>query len=144
MSLENLLPIAVIGLTILLLVLVWISYNIWRKIETYLQSEKVYQLNDLSLGELASVLEIPKHHLSQVINEKMGCGYIELINRYRVQDAIQLLKSEDKQELSLMEIARNVGFNSKSTFYAAFKKETNKSPGQYRRSVLRNTKMKLI
>lgn len=178
---SKLIPIVIIGLVIMMCVIVWMLFKIWkrvqqsysnstqvlvnrspshkyqfsslsdsdketyfRQIESYVKSQKIYQTKELSLAELAKALNIPKHHLSQVINEKMGCGFIEFLNRYRVEEAIEMLKSKSLEELSLMDVARRVGFNSRSTFYAAFKKQTNQTPGKFRRSINQKNHLELI
>ena len=104
----------------------------------YLEKEKVYRQANLTIGELAQKIDIPKHHLSQVINEKMNCSFLDFINQYRVAEAKEYLETNDLSQLTIVEIRRKVGFNAKSTFYAAFKKYTNCTPGDYRKPILKS------
>jgi len=112
-----------------------------REKETYLSDllmhlelQKIYRQPDLSVAQLAKQVKIPKHYLSQIINEKMQCSFLDFINRYRVEEAKEKLQATDFQDLSILAIGKSVGFNAKSTFYAAFKKYTDVTPGDYRRA----------
>jgi AraC-like DNA-binding protein len=61
--------------------------------------------------------------------------FFDFINEYRINDAKKLLKDPTKKEITVLEILYQVGFNSKSSFYTAFKKATNQTPTAYRKSV---------
>ncbi len=63
-------------------------------------------------------------------------GFFDFVNHYRVRDAIQIL-SVPTECPGILEVALDVGFNSISTFYAAFKRATGKTPAQFRRESLR-------
>ncbi len=102
---------------------------------TQIEAHKVYRQPNLTLTGLAKKMNIPKNHLSQVINEKIGCNFLEFLNQYRVKEAKEKLESADFQDLSILDIGRQAGFNSKTTYYAAFKKHTNTSPGNYRKAL---------
>jgi len=92
----------------------------------------LYQENDLSLAKLAEVSGMNIHLVSKAINECSGGNFYDWINRYRVEKAKKLL-IDSNQQVSL--ICYDVGFNSKSTFYSAFKKETGLTPGAYRKNL---------
>ncbi len=97
--------------------------------------ERHYYSNHLaSLSDLAKRLNAPSHHLSQVINEKMSESFYEMIARYRVEMAKELLCDRDTQNLTIVEIAEKTGYNSKSAFNTAFKKNTGMTPSAYRKS----------
>lgn len=100
-----------------------------------MEEQKVYQQPNLTLAALAEKMNVPKNYLSQIINEKMGCNFLEFLNQYRVKAARAKLESADYQHLSILEIGRQSGFNSKTTYYAVFKKHMNTSPGNYRRAI---------
>jgi len=93
----------------------------------------IYKDPTLSLKKLASELSVSTHHLSQIINEKSEGNYFDLVNSYRIDGAKQLIRDTD---FSMIDIAYEVGFNSKSTFYTEFKRRTDKTPSQYRKSLL--------
>jgi len=100
-----------------------------QRITELMEKDRVYLKNELSLQELATLLKIPKHYLSQVLNVRMKQGYHNYINSLRVEHACQLMKSESN--CALQEIATNSGFNSTVTFNRAFKTFKHLSPSEY-------------
>lgn len=96
---------------------------------------KPYLNEDLSLRELAESLELTPHQLSRILNERLQTNFNNYINRRRVLEACDILEREP--ERSVLSIAYEVGFNSKSSFYEAFTRFKNTSPGTYRREVLK-------
>jgi AraC-like DNA-binding protein len=91
----------------------------------------IYKDATLSLGKLASQLDLSTHHLSQIINQQTQGNYFDLINQYRIQDAQQLLINT---QMSIIDIAYEVGYNSKSSFYTEFKRRTQMTPTQFKKS----------
>jgi len=89
----------------------------------------LYKDSTLTLRKLANKVGISGHHLSQIINEHTSGNYYDLINGYRLEEAKRLLQQES---LSIIDVAYESGFNSKSAFYSEFKKQTGQTPGQYR------------
>lgn len=96
-----------------------------------LMERGIYKDATLSLGKLASELDISTHHLSQIINQQTQGNYFDLINQYRIQDAQQLLINT---QMSIIDIAYEVGYNSKSSFYTEFKRRTQMTPNQFKKS----------
>ena len=94
-------------------------------------AEKPYLAADLSLPDLARRLGMPVTLLSQVINEGTGKHFNDFINAYRVAEFLRQAREPANAHLSLLGIALNSGFNSKSTFNRAFKKVTGTSPKEY-------------
>jgi len=105
-----------------------------KKIIAAMEVEKVYRKADLNITELALQLEIPKHHLSQIINEQLDTGFIDFVNRYRIEEAKEKLQDTRLQTVSNMAIGEQGGFKAKSTFYSVFKKYTNQTPAAFRRT----------
>ncbi len=110
------------------------------KAETYLEkllrvmsTEKSFTDSNLSLQKLAQKLAMQSHHLSQIINERLQKNFFELINSYRVEEAKKQLADPAKRHLNIAEIGFEVGFNSLSAFYAAFKNHANMTPAQFRK-----------
>jgi AraC-like DNA-binding protein len=99
-----------------------------------MEKEQVYLDSHLSLPQLAAILGCSVNHLSQVINEGHGVSFFDFINGYRIRDATRLLSSGAETPASILDVALAVGFNSTSTFYAAFKKVTGETPAKYRRT----------
>ncbi len=95
-----------------------------------LEKDRHYLDSYLSLQKLAQIIDTKPNYLSQVINVKHGCSFRDLVNRYRIGAAKKLLlETRDKIET----VAYDSGFNSLSTFNAAFKKETGMTPSQFRK-----------
>lgn len=106
------------------------------KIKKSIESEKVFLRPDFSLQLLADTCKLSTHHVSQILNEEMGCTFFELTNRYRIQEA-KILLSQGEAHLKMEQLAYELGYKSKSTFFNAFKRETNTTPSKYRQLVLK-------
>lgn len=102
-----------------------------QQLEALMQTEKVYQQEDLNLSSLAQELELSSHQLSELINTEFDVSFSRYIRQYRVMAAKTLLDSQP--EASILSISMEVGFKSQSNFYAAFKEITGQSPGTYRK-----------
>lgn len=103
-----------------------------KKLLSLMENDRPYLNPSLSLKDLASQVGINEVYLSQIINEKIGVSFFDFLNRYRVQEVTRkLLDSPENENQTLLDIAYGTGFNSKSTFYSAFKKETGLTPGAY-------------
>jgi len=101
-------------------------------IKKEMEQNKYYTDNLASLSGLAKLLNASNHHVSQVINEKMNKNFYEMIAWYRVESAKKLLRSKKHKNLTIEEIAEEVGYNSKSSFNTAFKKITGLTPSSFR------------
>ncbi len=106
-------------------------HNLRRKLMDYMENEKPYLNKNLTIGELAGNLEVPVHHLSQVINSDLGMTFFEFINRYRVEEVKARFLNPEYSNLTLLGIAMMCGFNSKSAFNRAFKQFTGQTPSEY-------------
>lgn len=104
----------------------------------HMEKEKSYRKHDLTIAKLAQQVRIPKHFLSQVINEKIGCSFLDFINQYRIKEVKLMLQNPDLKNTQIIDISHQVGFKAKSTFYAAFKKYTHRTPAEFRRLALMN------
>jgi AraC-like DNA-binding protein len=105
------------------------------RIVRFIEDQKPYVDPDLTLEKLALQLDIPKYHLSFVINTHLEKGFFDLINYYRVEEAKKLLLDGGMKALSVDSVGYEVGFNTKSAFYRWFKKLTGKTPALFSRSV---------
>lgn len=88
----------------------------------------------LTLQELADEMALSAHNLSEVINTQAGKNFYDFVNRYRVEEAMRRLQDPRYAHLTILAIAEESGFNSKSTFNAFFRKATGLTPSQYRTS----------
>jgi len=107
------------------------STQIYSDLMELMQSEKAYLNNDLSLIELAKTLNIHQNHLSQVINEKEDKNFYTYINSLRIKEFINQAQRPENKNLTLLAIAFQCGFNSKSTFNKHFKLYTGTTPKNY-------------
>ena len=104
-----------------------------EKLQTFVTTEKPYLEPELTLAQLSEKVNIPAHYLSQIINEKLKINFLDYINGYRVKEAQTKLIDPNLSHYTILSIAYEAGFNSKSTFYTAFKKGTGMTPSQYRK-----------
>lgn len=102
-----------------------------------LKIDKLYTNPQLNLDTLAAALNISKYHLSQLINQELGKNFYELINDYRVEAAKKLMKDPNYNHLTLSSLGLEVGFNSKASFYRAFKRKTGSTPAAYKKELER-------
>jgi AraC-like DNA-binding protein len=94
---------------------------------------KAYLQPDLSMPKLAELVGCSINHLSQVINHGYGKSFYGYLNHHRIEYAKELLTRADNRHTHILDIAFNVGFNSNSTFYSAFRKRVGVSPARYRK-----------
>jgi AraC-like DNA-binding protein len=102
-------------------------------LKNYMDKEKPYKNPDLNVYILSQKLGISKNHLTEIINEHLKMNFFELINRYRVEEAKQLLANDEFAHLSLNGIASEAGYKSKATFFSNFKKITSHTPQEWKK-----------
>lgn len=106
-----------------------------NRVGQYINTNKPYLEPDLTLPKLAEELNISTHHLSQVINEKHERNFADFINSYRVAEVKRKIQDPEFKNYSLLGIAFESGFNSKSAFNRVFKNQTGMTPSEFRKSV---------
>ena len=116
------------------------SEELKDQLMTLLKDEKVYRDNSINLETLSVKLNTTRHNTSQIINEHFDMNFFELINKFRIEEAINLLLEDANGNLNIIDIAYEVGYNNKVTFNKAFKKATSLTPTQYIDSI-RNGKL---
>lgn len=107
--------------------------RISERLMELLASEKPHLNESVSLAEVANRLGISRSHLSQAVNARLGTNFSALLNRYRVEEACRLLGDPAFDHLTIDAIGYQAGFQSRSTFYSAFKQIRGETPGQTRR-----------
>ena len=95
------------------------------------ENEKVFRDDSLTLVAFAKAIDLPKNYVSDLINQRFGVSFKDLVNRYRIEEAIDTMTEKADSKIRLIEIAQEVGFNNKVSFYRAFKAQTGKSPSEY-------------
>jgi AraC-like DNA-binding protein len=106
-----------------------VANSAMQELQTVMQAG-LYKDSTLTLRKLAHKLDLSQHHLSQIINEQTQGSYYDLLNLYRINEAKRLLIQGD---LSIIDITYEAGFNSKSSFYTEFRRQTNSTPGQFKK-----------
>lgn len=101
-----------------------------------IESEKIYRDPQISLQSLARRLKINPRYLSQIINERLNKSFFELINTLRIEEARHLL-AESAKNRSVLDVAYEVGFNSKSAFNRVFKEIAGTTPSDFRKTAAR-------
>ncbi|WP_019949750.1 helix-turn-helix domain-containing protein [Hymenobacter aerophilus] len=97
----------------------------------YMEQHKPYLNPSLTIHELAAGLKMPSHVLSRVINEGFGQNFFDFVNAYRVNEFKQAMAAPQARQYTLLALALEVGFNSKTAFNRAFKKQTDQTPREY-------------
>jgi len=97
-----------------------------------MDEKKPYLDCDLTLRELATQVGISYHQASQVINRQMNQRFFSFVNDYRIELAKNMMVDPATRDMPIVELALEVGFKSKSSFYDAFKKVTQMTPTQFK------------
>jgi AraC-like DNA-binding protein len=104
------------------------------KLETLMAREELYRDTQLTLPTLADALGVAPHTLSQVLNVFVGNSFFVFVNRHRAEALKRSLADASKSGRGVLELALEVGFNSKSTLNSFFKKHTGMTPTEFRGS----------
>ncbi|HZY40215.1 MAG TPA: helix-turn-helix domain-containing protein [Mucilaginibacter sp.] len=98
------------------------------------EDDKVFVDPQLKIAGLAKKVGVTSHHLSRVINDKLNKNFNELMNQYRINEFKARVNDQKYASYSILGIAYDVGYNSKSSFNEAFKKQNGLTPSEYLRS----------
>lgn len=109
-----------------------------EKLYLHLELEKSYLNPELTVQDLSKQLNIPRHHLTEILNNDIRKNFFNFINEYRVNEVKKRLLDSKFDHLTIVAIAFESGFNSKSTFNSIFKQYTNLTPTQWRNEALKN------
>lgn len=99
----------------------------------HFDKERPFLDSDITIQKLAEALNLSNKLLSEVINRCFDQNFSEFVNSYRVNEAIRIFESEQDKQKTILEILYEVGFNSKSSFYTAFKQKTGQTPTAYKK-----------
>lgn len=101
------------------------------RLSKLMEEEKPYLDKQLTLDKLANLLDLPGHHLSQIINNRFQKNFYEFVNTRRIMEMEKLLKDPSNKNLTLLGVAQNSGFSSKASFNRTFKNLTGSTPSKY-------------
>ncbi|TSE09357.1 helix-turn-helix domain-containing protein [Aquimarina algiphila] len=105
----------------------------FKELEFLMKEAKIYRDANLGLDSMSTQLNISGNYLSQLVNKVTGRNFTDYVNGFRIEDAKSKLRNPEFTNYTIIAIALESGFNSKSTFYSAFKKLTGISPKEYRK-----------
>ena len=111
-----------------------------EKLKKHMLDSQIYKRNRLTIEQLSESIGWSVESLSQLINQGVGINFFDFINQYRVDEIIRQLEDSKNRNATLLNIAYENGFNSKTAFNNVFKKLTGKTPSQYRQSIVNRTK----
>jgi ABC-type antimicrobial peptide transport system permease subunit/AraC-like DNA-binding protein len=97
-----------------------------------MEAGRFYQDAELNLRSLAEALDVHPNELSRIINMALGKNFNDFINEYRIREVIHKMQDPAYDRITLLGIAFDAGFNSKTTFNRAFRQMTRKSPAEYK------------
>jgi AraC-like DNA-binding protein len=103
-----------------------------QKLITYVDKNKPYLNRDLSINDLVIMTGIPRHTITQILNENHKKNFFMFINEYRVNEVIERFSDQKYNNYTILAIAFDAGFNSKTTFNSIFKNQTGLTPSKYR------------
>jgi AraC-like DNA-binding protein len=106
----------------------------YNKIISFVNESKIYKDKELNLFSVAKLLQMPYREVSIVINKFSNKNFNLFLNEFRVDEAKQLITDDSSDKFNLTWIAEEVGFNSRSTFFAAFKTISGMTPAEYKKS----------
>ncbi len=106
-----------------------------QRLEDIMVQEKPYLKDTFSQTDLAKILHISTHHLSEVLHYEFKQNFYALVNQYRVDYSKKLLEDVAHKDTKMLAIAYESGFKSKTTFYRVFKKLVGKTPLEYKTNI---------
>jgi len=106
-----------------------------KQLIDYVEIEKPYLNGTLSIQDISIELNISRHYLTQIINEKLEKNFYTFINEYRVEEFKKRISDNNNKHITLIGIAYDSGFNSKSSFNIVFKSITGMTPSGYKKTM---------
>ena len=114
------------------------AQNYVRQLLLLMEEKKPYINPSLTLSQLAEMLDISPHNLSEVINTQLKKNFYDFVNGYRVEQVKKDLVDPSKQHLKILSVAFDAGFNSKASFNTIFKEQTSTTPSDFRKQMKEN------
>jgi AraC-like DNA-binding protein len=104
-----------------------------EQLKMFMDEERPYRNSELTLAALSHETNIPQYLLSRIINRHLNQNFFDFVNEYRVREVKEKLIDPNSSGLTIYALALEAGFNSKSSFYTAFRKSTGHTPSEYRK-----------
>ena len=110
------------------------SHSYKENLLKLMKEQRPYLNNNLTIRELASLVGLTEHNISEVINVGVGVSFFDFINSYRVTEFSERVVQPENENITLLALAMECGFSSKSSFNRIFKKSTGMTPSQFQKS----------
>lgn len=105
------------------------------KLNRHMEEERPYINPELTLYDLSSQLNLTKNELTDLLNNHIGKNFFAFVNEFRLNAVIRKFENPDFGHYTIIAIAYDCGFNSKSTFNSIFKQHTGQTPSEYKKTV---------
>jgi AraC-like DNA-binding protein len=106
-----------------------------EKLLAVMDGQRPWKQSELTLADLAALLDTTPHKLSEVLNSEIGETFYDFVNGYRVREVQRRIAAGEARALKILSLALDAGFASKSTFNQVFKKHTSQTPSDFRQTV---------
>ncbi len=103
-----------------------------NQLKELMVKDKLFLEPELTIQTLGEKLKVSPYYISQVLNQKLKSSFYDFINQYRVEEAKRLLSTASHDHFTMLAIAFESGFNSKTTFNTVFKKFTDQTPSAFK------------
>jgi AraC-like DNA-binding protein len=103
----------------------------FKNIQRLFENEKLYLNSELRITDIAKIISLTPNYVSKIVNENAHMNFNDFVNQYRINELIGKFKNNEHQKKSIIALAEESGFKSKSTFQTVFKKYMGKTPSQY-------------
>ncbi len=97
--------------------------------------EKLFKDSNLTVNQVAQKMGIPRQHLSEILNVHMKYNFQDYINKCRAEEFAHTIKDDKYKNYTIMAIANEVGFKSKSSFNTTFKKHYGVTPSEFKKKL---------
>lgn len=109
---------------------------LFEEIELLFEQDKLFLNPDLRVQDVAKVLAVSNHNVSQSINETSGMSFYDYVNHFRLRDFKKQLSDPEKRKFTILALGLESGFNSKASINRVFKKQLGETPREYQRRML--------
>ena len=106
-----------------------------REFLRLMDKEKLFTNSNITVNQVAQKMGIPRQYLSEVLNVYLKSNFQDYMNKYRAEEFVECLKDEKFKNYSILGIANEVGFKSKSSFNTTFKKIYGVTPSEFKKAL---------
>ena len=104
----------------------------YNRLIQLVQDQRIYLDSSVDLRQVSEKMEISPNYLSKIISSHGDVNFSDFINGYRIEEAKKMMASEEFKAYTILSIALEAGFNSRTAFYTSFKKQSGQTPSEFR------------